>query len=30
VALQLGSLAIGAVASLWLIERAFGVAWRLT
>jgi hypothetical protein len=30
VALQLGSLAIGAVASLWLLERAFGVAWRLT
>ncbi len=26
VALQLGSLAIGALASLWLIERAFGIA----
>ena len=26
VALQLGSLAIGALAALWLIERAFGIA----
>jgi hypothetical protein len=30
IALQAGSLAIGAIASLWLIERAFGLAWRLT
>ena len=30
VALQLGSLVIGALASLWLVERAFGIALAVT